>query len=152
MRQLRLLLKLIERDFLFKVILALLIYSLVPLAEIIFFIYLGNMIGNWLVLVAAALVGLPGVLIAQGQLEEILERLRVKLSERRYPGQDISDLLALLVGMVLLVTPGFLTDVVGYILLVPSVRSELARALAKRMNRGLKDIYDYLRLNELEHG
>ncbi|HTP57339.1 MAG TPA: hypothetical protein VMM82_00385, partial [Spirochaetia bacterium] len=64
MRELRLLIRLIEKDYLFKLIFALLLYSLVPLAEVFFFIYLGNLIGNWLVIVLAALAGLPGVLIA----------------------------------------------------------------------------------------
>ncbi len=131
-------------------IFALLVYSLVPLAEIVFFIYLGNLIGNWLVLVLAALIGLPGVLIAQSQLQDVLERLRGKIRGRQYPGPEFIDLLGLLVGVVFLVTPGFLTDMLGYLLLIPSVRNALARALARKMDRGLKDFYDYLRLQELE--
>lgn len=150
MRELRLFFQFIEKDFLFKLIFALLVYSLVPLAEIVFFIFLGNLIGNWLVLVLAALIGLPGVMVAQSQLQDALERLRRKIRDRRYPGPEFVDLLGILVSGVFLVTPGFLTDVLGYLLLVPSLRNLLSRALARKMDRGLRDFYDFLRLRELE--
>jgi UPF0716 protein FxsA len=150
MREFRLFVQFIEKDFLFKLILALLVYSLVPLAEVVFFIYLGNLIGSWLVLVVAALVGLPGVLIAHNQIRETLGRLRAKMRDRQYPGPEAVDFLALLVGGVFLVTPGFLTDVLGYLLFVPLVRKAVARGLARKMGGGLKDLYDYLRVRELE--
>jgi UPF0716 protein FxsA len=126
------------------------VYSLVPLAEVVFFIYLGNLIGSWLVLVVAALVGLPGVLIAHNQIRETLGRLRAKMRDRQYPGQEAVDFLALLVGGVFLVTPGFLTDVLGYLLFIPSVRKAVARGLARKVGDGMKDLCDYLRLRELE--
>jgi UPF0716 protein FxsA len=149
MRELRLFIQFIEKDLLFKLILALLAYSVVPLAEIVFFIYLGNLIGNWLVLVLAAIAGLPGVLIAHGQLQDALQRLRAKLREHQYPGAELVDLLGLLVGGIFLLTPGFLTDVLGYLLLVPFLRERLARALAAKMRRGLRDVYDSMKLGEL---
>jgi UPF0716 protein FxsA len=152
MRELRLFVQFIEKDFLFKLIFVLLLYSLVPLAEIVFFIYLGNLIGNWLVIVLAVLVGLPGVLIGQNQLQDVLARLRTKIRDQQYPGSEFVDLLGILAGGVFLVTPGFLTDVLGYLMLVPSLRDVLGRAVARKMDRSLKDIYDYLRLRELKDG
>jgi UPF0716 protein FxsA len=149
MRELRLFIQFIENDFLFKLIGALLVYALVPFAEIIFFIYLGNLIGNWLVLVLAVVAGLPGVLIAHSQLQEVLQRLRAKLRDGQYPGAEFVDLLGLLVGGIFLLTPGFITDALGYLLLVPLLRGFLGRALARKMSRRMRDFYDYLRLNEL---
>jgi UPF0716 protein FxsA len=149
MRELRLFIQFIEKDFLFKLIFALLLYSLVPLAEIVFFIYLTSLIRNWLVLVVAVLVGLPGVLIAQSQLREILERLTGRIRSGQYPGKEFVDLLGILVAGIFLVTPGFLTDVLGYLLLVPLLRTVLARALARKLDKGLKEVFDFLRLREL---
>jgi len=149
MKEHRLLIQLIGKDYLFKLIFALLLYSLVPLAEIFFFIYLGNLIGNWLVIILAALAGLPGVLIAHGQLRDVLRRLRAGLRDSSYPGMEVADLLGLLVGGAFLLTPGFLTDVAGYLLLVPFLRERLARALARKMGSEMKDLYDSLRLREL---
>ncbi len=149
MRELRLFIQAIEKDFLFKLIFALLVYSLVPLAEIVFFIYLTTLIRNWLVLVIAVLIGLPGVLIAQNQLQEILARLRARIRSGGYPGAELVDMLGILVAGVFLVTPGFLTDVLGYLLLVPALRSTLARTLARRLQKGSRELFDVLRLREL---
>jgi len=152
MRELRLFLQFIEKDFLFKLIFALLVYSLVPLAEIVFFVFLSTLIGNWLVLVLAALVGLPGVLVAQSQTQDALGRLRRKIHDQQYPGPEFADLLGILLSMVFLVTPGFLTDVLGYLLLVPFLRDRLSVVLVRKMDKGLKDFSDFLRLHELERG
>ncbi|HUI69458.1 MAG TPA: FxsA family protein [Spirochaetia bacterium] len=150
MREIRLLLTSLDRDFFFKLVLALAIFCLVPAAEIVFFIYLGNLIGNWLVFILAVLIGLPGVFVAQSQLHDIREALRERIRSRQYPGSELADLLGILASGLLLVTPGFLTDVLGYLLLVPSVRAVVARSLASKMNKGLKDLYDYFRLRELQ--
>ncbi len=149
MRELRLFIQAIEKDFLFKLIFALLVYSLVPLGEIVFFIYLTTLIRNWLVLVLAVLIGLPGVLIVQNQLTEILERLRSRIRVGEHPGAELVDLLGILVAAVFLVTPGFLTDVLGYLLLVPTLRVTLARALAKKLQRSSRELFDFLKLREL---
>ncbi len=149
MREMRLFLQAIEKDFLFRMIFALLLYSLVPLAEIVFFIYLTTLIRNWLVLVVAVLVGLPGVLVAQYQLHEILPRLRGRIQKREYPASELAELLGILVAGVFLVTPGFLTDVMGYVLLVPSLRAALARTLARKLQKEFRDAFDFLKLREL---
>jgi len=145
MRELRLFVQFIERDYLFKLIAALLVYSLVPLAEIVFFIYLTTLIRNWLVLVIAALIGLPGVLIAHNQLRGTLQRLKAKITSRTHPGPEIADVLGILVAGALLVTPGFLTDVAGYLLLIPALRGRLARTLAGRLDRTLGVLAEFLK-------
>lgn len=149
MRELRLFVQFIEKDYLFKLIFALLLFSLVPLAEIVFFIYLTTLVRNWLVLVFAVLIGLPGVLIAQNQLQGILRHLKARIRARAYPGDEIADLLGILVAGALLVTPGFLTDVAGYLLLVPYLRQRLARVLARKLDRSFREIGDFLRLKSL---
>ncbi len=145
MRELRLFVQFIERDYLFKLIAALLLYSLVPLAEIVFFIYLTTLIRNWLVLVIAVLIGLPGVLIAHNQLQEILQRLKAKITSRAHPGPEIADVLGILAAGVFLVTPGFLTDVAGYLLLIPTLRARLARALAGKLDKTLGALAEFLK-------
>jgi UPF0716 protein FxsA len=142
----RLLLKFLDRDLLFKIILILLLYSLVPLLEIFLFLALGNLIGNYLTLALAAVAGLPGALLTQSQVKRTLARLRAKLRTTEYPGREFADLAGMLAGGLLLVTPGFITDLFGYVLLIPSVREALGRAIAKKLDPSLSDVYDYLRL------
>ena len=139
-------LKALDRDLLFKVILFLLVYALVPLAEIFLFIYLGTLIGNYLILVAAAVAGLPGASILLGQARRIRARLRSKAERGQRPGQELTDLAGIAVAGILLVTPGFLTDLLGYLLMVPFVRERLGGALLRKLGTAFPGISNYLRL------
>ncbi len=55
----------------------------------------------------------------------------------------------MLVSSVLLLTPGFITDLVGFLLLVPVFRQAVGRAIAKRLDRNFKEVYEYLKLYDL---
>ncbi len=149
MTEFRLIFKLLDRDFLFKLIFALLLYSLVPLAEIFVFIRLGDLLGGYLVMAVAALMGLVGVLIALRQIRISLESLKEKIRGGEYPGKEFVDLLGILLGSVFLLTPGFITDFFGFLLLIPPIRAALSRVIARRMDVKLKEIYEYLRLYDL---
>ena len=113
MTPLRQMLTLIERDLLFKLILAFLAYSLVPLGEIFFFLYLASLLGNYLVLVLAAVIGVAGAFLGISQGRRLVARLKTG------PGSDRAtiEMAGLLVAGILLITPGFLTDLAGFLLL-----------------------------------
>lgn len=145
----QLLRKLLDRDRLFKLILILLLYSLVPLAEIFLFLYLGNLIGNYLVLIIAAVAGVGGALVAMGELRRIAERLRNRINQGSYPGREFIELTGLLVAGVFLITPGFITDLCGYLLLIPSLRAAVGRFVVKKLDRGFKEVYEHLKLAQL---
>jgi UPF0716 protein FxsA len=149
MIEFRLILRFLDREFLVKLIFILLLYSLVPLGEIFLFLFLGDLIGNYLILAIAAVVGLVGILFAVGQIRRTLERLRGKIRQSQYPGKEFVDLAGILVSSVLLLTPGFITDFAGFLLLMPFFREALGRAIAKRMDKSFKEVYEYLRLYDL---
>lgn len=137
------------KDLLFKLILVLLLYSLVPLAEIFLFIYLGELIGNYLVLTLAAVAGMGGALIAIGQARKTIERLRAKIRRGKYPGREFVDLAGIIVGGILLITPGFMTDLFGYLLMIPALRDLLGGFITRKLDRNFKELYEYLRLSSL---
>ena len=139
----------VGKDFFFKLILILLLYSLVPLAEIFLFIYLGELIGNYLVLVIAAVAGMGGALIALSQVQAARERLRVQLRAGKYPGREFADLAGILVSGILLITPGFITDLLGYLLMIPALRDALRGVIKNTLDKSFPDIYAYLRLSSL---
>jgi UPF0716 protein FxsA len=141
----RLLLRFLDRDYLFKLILFLLAYSLVPIAEIILFICLGNLIGNYLTFALAAVAGTGGAFVALSQGQRTRERLMAKIRQGKDPSQEFVDGAGILVSGVLLVTPGFITDAFGYALLIPVIRAAVGRLIVKKMGRTFSDIHDYLR-------
>jgi UPF0716 protein FxsA len=149
MTEARVLRRVLGGDYLFKLILFLLAYSIVPIGEIIFFIYLGNLIGNYYTFALAAVAGIGGALVGLGQAQRTLQRLKARIRQGEYPGQEFVDFAGILVGAVLLLTPGFITDALGYILLIPVVRDAVGRAIAKKLDRSFHEIYDYLRLSLL---
>lgn len=110
----------------------LLAFIAVPLAEIWLFVVIGGRIGlapTLLVVVATAVVG-SSLVVRQGRgtWEDLIDDLAVG----RFPGRTLAHGAMILVAGALLLTPGFLTDAVGFLLLVPAVRESLRRRLARR--------------------
>jgi UPF0716 protein FxsA len=120
-----------DRDFLFKLIGALLVYSLVPLGEVFFFLHLADLIGGYLVLAAAALIGPAGALLCYRQLSLLVSTVRARRPGAGVAVDEIAELAGLAAAGVLLLTPGFLTDLAGFILLAPPVRRAAGRAAAR---------------------
>jgi UPF0716 protein FxsA len=149
MTPIRLLLMFFDRDYLFKIILVLLAWSLVPLGEIFLFIYLGSLIGNSLVLILAAVVGAVGALVGVVQARRAAATLRAALARGSHPGREAVDMAGLLVSALLLITPGFVTDAVGFLLLAPSLRAWLGKRIAAVLRTRVRDVYDRLRLSDL---
>jgi len=145
----RLLLAFLDRDFLFKLLLALLLYSLVPLGEIFLFIFLASLIGNSLVLILAAVTGVAGGFVGILQIRRAASRVRAALARGSHPGSDVVDLAGLLVSALLLITPGFVTDAVGFLFLVPTLRAWAGRRAASMLQTRARDVYDRLRLSAL---
>jgi UPF0716 protein FxsA len=138
-----------NRGLLFKLILVLLVYAMVPLGEVFLFIYLGDLIGNYLVLVIAAVVGIVGAIIIVGQLRRARERLRARLGAHRYPGGQYMELAGVFAAAVLLITPGFVTDLLGFLLLIPALRDAAGRFIVKKLARSFREVYENLRLSAL---
>jgi UPF0716 protein FxsA len=150
MTEFRLLFRFLDKDFLFRLIFILLLYSIVPIAEIFLFLWLGEVIGNYLILAIAAVVGLLGMLFALREVRVTLERLRARIRRHEYPGSEFVDLAGILAGSILLLTPGFITDFVGFLLLVPFFRRVLGRVVTRRMDRSLHEVYEYLQLSDID--
>jgi UPF0716 protein FxsA len=108
-----------------KLVGVLLVFILVPLAEIFLFIYIGHLVGNFLVLVLAVLAGATGALLVADQAGRLLSESQ----GNRSAAPDPMDLAGLLAAALLLVTPGFITDLCGFALLVPRVRRAVGKGL-----------------------
>lgn len=105
-------------------------FLIIPALEITVFIWIGGMIGPWWVFALIILTGLAGVTIARQQGIDTWNRLQRSIRNRRPPGDHIIDGLCIVLGGILLFTPGFLTDVLGFLLVLPVTRTPF-RALIK---------------------
>ncbi len=149
MTGIRVLMKFLEKDFIAKLLLLILLYSLLPLSEVVLLLYLGGKVGNYLTLACAASTGLFGVLIAVNQFRSVLNTLKEKIKQGVYPGREFISIAGILAGGILLLTPGFITDLFGFFLFVPLFRNMIGRLITKRMEKQLKEVYEYLKLYEV---
>ncbi len=109
------------------------IFLVVPIAEIYLLIQVGQVIGaGWTVLLVV-LTAVIGVALLKQQGLSTLNRAQQKLNENELPAHEILEGMGLLVAGALLLTPGFFTDAVGFLLLFPPTRVRLVRAIASRM-------------------
>ncbi len=106
---------------------------IVPITEIAVFILVGQFIG---VLPTIALVILTAVLgagLLRHQGMGLAMKVRSELEAGRVPGRDLANGAMMLAAGVLLLTPGFVTDSLGFLLFIPQVRARVFEFLAKRV-------------------
>jgi len=143
------LLRLLDRTFITKALILALLYSLVPLAEIFLLIYLGTVIGYYFTLALAAFAGLVGMLLALKEFQKNIQSLKAKARRGVFPTQEFVNLTGVLAASILLLTPGFITDSLGFLLFVPAIRDALGNWILRKTRTNLKEIYEYLQLEEL---
>lgn len=108
-------------------------FLLVPLVEIALFIQIGGLIGLWATLAIVVLTAVAGTMLVKSQGALVLSRLRDSFQTLRDPTEPLAHGAMILFSGALLLTPGFFTDTVGFLLLMPAVRSWLLREVAKRV-------------------
>lgn len=107
---------------------------LVPLVEIGVFIELGGWLGLWPTLGIVVLTAIVGTALLRHQGLKTLTRAQASLRDNRLPLREMFDALCLFAAGLLLLTPGFVTDALGGLLLVPIVRTWLGRVVARRIS------------------
>ena len=110
-----------------------LLFALLPILEITVLITVGEQIGGWntvAIVVATAFIG--AYLVRQQGLSTLLTAQQ-KMQSGVIPGQEMAEGLLLVISGVLLVTPGFITDVFGLLLCLPLSRPLIAKALLKQL-------------------
>ena len=111
----------------------LLAFIVMPLAEIAVFIQVGGLIGLWPTLALIVLTAVAGTWILRLQGLGLLDRARRQLDQGAVPVFEVFSGACLILSGALLLTPGFITDAVGGLLLVPPVRALLYRLARDRL-------------------
>ena len=113
------------------------IFIVVPILELYVIVQVGQAIGVWPTLALLLADALLGSLLLRHQGRGAWRRFNEALVERRFPGREVLDGLLIVVGGTLLLAPGFLTDIVGLVLLVPPTRAIVRRLLRAYFGRRL---------------
>lgn len=113
----------------------LLLFTVVPLVELALLIKLGNLIGLWPTILIVIATGVLGAALARSQGTRTVGAIRAELAQGRAPTESLINGLLILVGGVVLLTPGLLTDLLGFSLLVPFTRNWFKKELRGRLRK-----------------
>ena len=108
------------------------LFTLVPLVELYILIKVGGMIGALNTILIIAATGVLGAALAKSQGLQVMQKINRSAEQGRFPAQELMDGLFILLGGFTLLTPGFITDLLGLSMLFPPTRS-LYKRLFKRM-------------------
>ncbi|WP_231688126.1 FxsA family protein [Bacillus sp. FJAT-18017] len=107
----------------------------VPAAEIGVLLWSGKQIGVPLTVLLIILTGILGTYLARSQGMKIINQARQQLNYGQMPGDAVLDGVCILIGGTMLLSPGFLSDVFGILLLLPLTRKFFKRWLALAIKR-----------------
>ena len=110
-----------------------LLFIVVPIAELAVIIQVGQALGFWLTLALLVADSVLGSLLMRSQGRAAWRRFGEALQAGRPPAREVSDGVLIIFGGALLLTPGFLTDVLGLLLLIPPTRAIVRRILQRRL-------------------
>ena len=112
-------------------------FTVIPILELYILIRLGGVIGALPTVLLVVLTCTAGAALARAQGVSVWSRVQRELNAGRFPGNDLIDGLLLLLAGVTLLTPGILTDIAGFLLLVPVTRYPVREWLKRRFRRTL---------------
>ena len=112
-----------------------LLFTVIPLIELYLLIRIGTWIGALPTVLIVLTTGFVGAWLARLQGFQVWSRIQTEINQGRFPGDPLLDGLLLLAAGLLLITPGVLTDVLGFALIIPASRIPIRRAVARRLRR-----------------
>jgi UPF0716 protein FxsA len=114
----------------------LLLFVIVPIVEMWLLITVGQHIGTLPTIGLVLLTAFIGVSLLRYQGAMTLLKARMKMSAGEMPAREMADGLFFAIGGALLLTPGFVTDAIGFACLTPGVRTIFIHFFAKNLFRG----------------
>lgn len=108
-----------------------LLFTLVPMIELALLIKIGQYVGVIPTILLVAFTGILGVSLARSQGYKIIKRIKIYLNQGKMPADDLIGGLLILIGGTMLLTPGLLTDLTGFSLILPGSRNFYTRFIKK---------------------
>ena len=109
------------------------VFLLVPLIELFIIIQVGQLVGAWWTVAALVAVSVAGALLMRREGTRAWGNFRAALASGRVPTDEVVEGALVLFGGALLLTPGFATDALGLLLMIPLTRRMIAAAIKRRL-------------------
>ena len=114
-------------------------FTLIPVAEIYVLIKIGGHIGAFNTVLMVILTAFAGAYLAQIQGMQTMLRIRASLQQGLMPKDEMVDAVIIFVAGIVLLTPGFITDLTGLLLLLPVTRQRFKRFLKYKLDQYVKN-------------
>ncbi len=111
------------------------LFIIVPLAELYVILKVGDAIGAVPTIALLAADSVLGSMLLRAQGRSVWRRFNETMAGGRVPHRELIDGVLVIFGGAFLITPGFLTDIVGLVLLIPPSRALVRRLVARRLGR-----------------
>jgi UPF0716 protein FxsA len=109
-------------------------FTIIPFIEIYLLIKMGSYLGAFNTVAIVILTAFLGALLARYQGFQTMLRVRESLERGEMPAEELLDALLILLAGIVLLTPGFLTDLAGLMILIPKTRLMFKRWLRKKFD------------------
>lgn len=119
----------------------LIIFATVPLIELVLLIKVGGYIGIIPTVIIVASTGVIGISLARQQGYQVVRRIRDSMEIGEMPADDLIGGLLILIGGAMLLTPGLITDITGFSLILPGSREFFARIVRKKIKKYMRNNY-----------
>ncbi len=114
----------------------LVLFIAVPIVELAVILQVGSLIGFWPTVGLLIADSILGSVLMRSQGRAAWRNFNAALGSGRPPAREVLDGVLVIFGGALLLTPGFVTDIVGLLLLLPPTRAVVRRVLVRRLARG----------------
>lgn len=127
-----------------------LLFTLVPLIELSLLIELGRHIGLGSTIAIVIVTGVIGAYLAKYEGFKVISGIRQELGAGKIPAKGLIDGVIILAGGLLLLTPGLLTDTIGFLALIPVTRNYLKQYLKRKFKQKIdsKEIHTFYTIDD----
>jgi UPF0716 protein FxsA len=123
-------------DMLLKLFLA---FTLIPVLEIYLLIKIGYFLGAFNTVVVVILTALLGASLARHEGIRTMTRVRESVNRGELPAEEMLDAVLIFIAGIVLLTPGFITDLAGIAILIPNARSWLKRRMRRKFDQWISE-------------
>ena len=116
-----------------------LLFTVIPALELFFLFKVGSIIGGMNTVFIVIITGIVGAAFAKSQGLSILAKIQNETQKGKIPGDEIIQGLMIFAGGILLITPGFMTDIFGLSLVMPGTRHLLTSMAKALVLKGMKN-------------
>ena len=114
-------------------------FTLIPFCEIYLLIKIGNYLGAFNTILVVIITGFLGAYLARLQGIKTMMRVRESLNRGELPAEEMLDALLIFIAGIVLLTPGFITDIAGIGILIPNTRAWFKRRLRRKFDQWISE-------------